>query len=195
MEDKERFLNICKNHIKRDGIDKLLNWLEKSDFYKAPASSRFHLSCPGGLLKHSLNVFDRLEQLYSGVKIPNIGSLSDGYSETIAIVSLFHDLCKVNFYKSGTRNVKNEETGQWEKVPSYEVEEKFSCGEHGAKSAYLVSQFMKLTPEEFTCISAHMGMYDRYPGDYSLNKAYEQFPLALLLHTADNLACVVDEKE
>lgn len=199
MQNKERFLDIAKNFIHRGGIDKLLAWLEKTDFYTAPASSRFHLACEGGLLEHSLNVYTRLYQLCNSVYVNDNrfcqGVVNDKEKEMIAIVSLFHDLCKVNMYKEGTRNVKNEETGKWEKVPTYNIEEKLCYGGHGAKSVFLIQQFMKLTTEEAVCIHNHMGMYDRTSGDYSLNKVYEQYPLALLLHTADNLACIVDEKE
>ena len=146
---KNKFIEIFKDNIKRPGADKLLEWLEKSDFFTAPASSRFHLCCEGGLLKHSLNVYNRLLEQ---AKLLNLQETP----ETLAIVSLLHDLCKVNYYKSSTRNVKNEITGVWEKVPCYTVDEKFKYGGHGSKSVFLIMNFMPLTPIEATAINCHM---------------------------------------
>lgn len=107
MEDKkERFLSIFNEVVHREGAEELLSWLSNSDFFTAPASTQYHGSHPGGLLEHSLNVYDCL------VEELNLSGFSEKYTqETIAIVSLLHDICKTNFYKKGTRNVK--ENGQW----------------------------------------------------------------------------------
>jgi hypothetical protein len=125
--------------------------------------------------------------------------------ETLAIVALFHDLCKIDFYKEYWKNVKvycengsKSDTGgkyEWESQQGYSVEEKFCFGYHGPKSMFILQMFMKLTPEEAVCVANHMGAYDRNSGDYTIGKAYEQYPLAFLLHTADCLASFVDEKE
>ena len=100
MTNKERFLSICERQIHREGLPALMAWLEKSDFYEAPASTRYHGNHPGGLLEHSLNVFDELNRLRSA--FPEV-PMSD---ETAAIISLFHDLCKVNMYQPEKRNRK-----------------------------------------------------------------------------------------
>lgn len=150
-EMKEEFLAIYRENVKRDGADALLKWLLESDFFEAPASTRFHGSHEGGLVMHSLNVYHSLCDL-----VEHAG-LQDVYSaESIAISALLHDVCKVNFYKKGTRNVKDEETGQWYKKDVYEIDEKFPCGEHADKSIIIVQNFIHLEPEEILAIRAHM---------------------------------------
>ena len=173
----ERFKTIYREHIKRPGADRLLEWLGTTDFFTAPASTRFHGAYPGGLCKHSLNVYHRL-------------SGTVGETESVAIVALLHDICKANFYKLTTRNVKNERTGQWEKVPYYTVEEQLPFG-HGEKSVYLIMQHMPLTEEEAVAIRYHMG---NYAEEKSTSAAFEKYPLALYLHQADEQATYIDEK-
>lgn len=179
---KNRFISICKSEIKRDGIDALLKWLESSDFYTAPASTKYHGAYAGGLLEHSLNVYDELHRLMKAY--PEIETTD----ETLAIISLFHDLCKVNFYKPDTRNVKI--NGVWQAVPCYSIEEKFVFGGHGSKSVFLCQNFIKLTPEEGTAINCHMSCWN---GDTKVGGSYEQYPLAWLLHVADESATFVLE--
>ena len=99
MTNKERFLEICHKEIKRDGLDKVLDWLEKSDFFEAPASTKFHGNYPGGLLEHSLNVYDCMKRVAKNYPEYPVTD------ESIAICALFHDVCKVNFYQKGYRNV------------------------------------------------------------------------------------------
>lgn len=182
---KNKFLEIYSK-IKRQGADKLLEWLEKSDFFTAPASSRFHGSYEGGLVEHSINVYNRLDKLVKAEGLP----VSE---ETIAIVALLHDICKANYYKVDFRNTKDE-NGQWVKVPYYTVDDQLPYG-HGEKSVYIISAFMKLTREESFAIRWHMGGFDSSVkgGDFSLSKAYETYPLALLVHLADMQATYLDE--
>ena len=161
-----------------------MDWLETTDFFVAPASSRYHLSQEGGLLEHSLNVYKRLLKMTEAMGVNT--SL-----ETMSIVALFHDFCKINLYKKGVKNVK--EDGKWVQKPCYEYHEQFPYGGHGAKSVYLIERFLKLTEEEAVCIHNHMGAYDRLPNDFSLSAAYKAYPLALLLHLADNIATCIDE--
>lgn len=178
---KDKFLDICKNTIKRDGIDDLLEWIEKSDFFVAPASTKYHGAYAGGLVEHSLNVYECLKGIVS--RYPEL-NISD---ETVAIVSLFHDICKANFYKVGTRNVKDEESSQWYKKEVYEIDEKFPIG-HGEKSCIIIQWFLKrLTTDELLAIRYHMGGFDVVVkgGDFSMSKAYEMSPLAPMLHLAD----------
>ena len=148
MDYREEFLQIWHQHVSRPGSEKLLDWLDnKTDFFSAPASTRFHGACDGGLCMHSLNVYHALHD----------GFFTEGESEeSYAICALLHDLCKANYYKKGTRNVKNDATGQWEKVPSYSVEDLFPYG-HGEKSVFLIERFMKLKVEEAVAIRWHMG--------------------------------------
>ena len=136
-ELKERFLSVYNNAVHRDGSDMLLRWLEDSDFFVAPASTKFHGCHEGGLLQHSLNVYDCLKR-----GLENAGLQNSYPAETVAVVSLLHGICKVNFYKKGFRNVKDEETGQWYKKEVYEIDEKFPCGEHADKSVILIQNFI-----------------------------------------------------
>ena len=178
-----KFLELFKQHIKREGAEALLDWLNKSDFFQAPASTKYHGCHAGGLVEHSVHVYNRLKLLVENCW-PNDNPPSD---ETIAIVSLLHDLCKVNFYSVEMRNRKNE-NGQWEQYPFYIIDDKLPYG-HGEKSVYILSGFMKLTREEAFAIRFHMGDYS----DQNTCKAFRMFPLALLLHQADEQASSFDE--
>lgn len=189
MNAKEEFLNAY-SLIQRPGADKLLAWMETTDFFTAPASTRFHGDHEGGLLEHSLNVYIRLQaDVYAdGVEVAGPG--------TISVCALLHDLCKANFYKVSQRNVKNEETGKWEKQPFYQVEDQFPYG-HGEKSVFLIERFMRLKPVEAVAIRWHMGGFDDSArgGSYAVSGAYEKYPLALLLHIADLKATYLDERK
>lgn len=190
---KEKFIEIYKNNIKREGGEKLLEWLEKTDFFIAPSSTKFHGNYEGGLVEHSINVYNCLKMLVDDYKkqFPDF-EISE---ETIAITSLLHDLCKTNYYVKGYRNVKNEETGQWEKKVIYNIEDKLCMG-HGEGSVYMIQAFMKLTREEALAIRWHMSGYDSAVkgGDFSLNGAKEQSPLVTLLSLADIWASSFLEK-
>ena len=186
MTNKERFIEIYKNNIKREGADKLLEYLlsPSSDFFLAPASARFHSSYEGGLLDHSLNVYDCLvEYLNSPAAKENFGfSYSD---ESIAIVSLLHDLCKIGVYKKGFRNVKDEK-GTWQRVDTFEYDDQLPYG-HGEKSVYMISPYMMLKREEAFAIRYHMG-YSSTEDQRNVSAAFEMFPLAFALHVADSEA-------
>lgn len=183
MDNKERFLSLCSN-IKRDGIEGLIEWINSSDFFDAPASTRFHGSYSGGLCEHSLNVYDEMRRLLSAY--PDI-EVSD---ETVIITTLFHDLCKVNFYSTEKRNRKNE-SGRWESYDAYTINPKLNYGGHGSKSVFIIQQFIKLTVEEAVAINCHMSAFQ---GDVNeVSKAYEQFPYAWLVSIADQSASFIIE--
>lgn len=181
---KEKFIEIYKNKIKREGSQNLLEWLEKTDFFIAPSSTKFHGNYEGGLVEHSVNVYNCLKMLVNEYKkqFPDY-EISD---ETIAISALLHDLCKTNFYVKGFRNVKNEETGQWEKKEIYTINDKLCMG-HGEGSVYMIQAFMKLNRDEALAIRWHMNGFDNAVkgGDFSMNSAKEQTPLVTLLQIAD----------
>ena len=181
---REEFMKIYDANIKREGRDKLLDWLNKSDFFTAPASSRYHGNYPAGLLAHSLNVYHCL------IDQVKLAGLSEKYSdETLALVALMHDICKVHLYKKGFRNVKNDD-GQWYKKEVYEYDELFPCG-HGEKSVIILQRFMELQTDEIWAIRAHMGGFDtsqRVVGDI-----FERSKLAVLLHIADMYATYMIE--
>lgn len=188
---KSDVIGILKT-VERTGIDNLLKWLEnETDFFKAPASTRFHGSYEGGLLKHSYNVYQCLSSLECTKEFKNFKFNSD----SIVIVSLLHDVCKTNFYKVSMRNTKDE-TGAWIKVPFYEIEDTEPYG-HGEKSVMLIEKHIDLTDEERYAIRWHMGGFDESVkgGSYAIGKAYEKYPLALALHIADMMATYILENE
>lgn len=182
MSDKEKFIEIYKANITREGSDKLLEFLEKSDFFTAPASTRFHGAYEGGLLRHSLNVYECLTAYLARERVKNEYKLSVS-DETAAIVALLHDLCKVNFYSVAYRNSKNDQTGQWEKVPFYTIKDTLPYG-HGEKSVYMISGFMRLNRDEAMAIRWHMG-FSGIEDKNTIGQALEQFPLAFALSVAD----------
>ena len=187
---KAEFIDIFSTYIKRDGADKLLEYLSTNDFFTAPASARFHLAEEGGLCQHSLNVYKRLRNLVRqeyGNDFANFVS-----EETIAICGLLHDVCKVNYYVTDYRNVK--EGYDWVKKPFYKVDEKFPYG-HGEKSVFIISQYIKLDVQEAMAINWHMGGFDERVkgGSYALSEAYSKYKLALLMHVADLTASYIDE--
>lgn len=185
MTHRERFKELYFSLIKREGADKLYDYLTSTgDFLTAPASTRFHLSYEGGLLEHSLNVYDCLNDYLNRARVKETYGME--YSpETIAIVSLLHDVCKVGCYKKGSRNVKNA-NGVWESVPTYEFEDKLPYG-HGEKSVYIISGYMKLTREEAFAIRYHMG-FSGTDDVRNVSSAFEMFPLAYALSVADSEA-------
>ncbi|MBR1863273.1 MAG: hydrolase [Ruminococcus sp.] len=183
-DNKERFIGIYQKYITRPGAEKLLNYLmsDNSDFFKAPASTRYHCSFEGGLCEHSLNVYDCLKGYLERERAVNDYGLSYP-EESIAVVALLHDVCKVNLYRVSYRNRKSEETGQWEKVPYYEVHDTLPYG-HGEKSVYIVSSYMRLTREEAMAIRWHMG-FSGEENENTIGKALSMYPLALAVHIAD----------
>jgi len=191
MNSKEKFIELVKNNISRDGIDKLMEWLEKTDFFSAPASSKFHNNIEGGLCEHCINTYNRFIKLLSQ-------EYGENWTDTISlesatIIALFHDLCKVDYYKIDYRNVKV--NNEWIQKPYFSVEDNLPYG-HGEKSVYIVNGFLRLTREEAMAINWHMGGYDARVkgGSYSIADAFYKFPTSLLFHIADLEATYLDEK-
>ena len=167
---KEEFIELLKQ-TNREGMENLIEFLKnKTDFFEAPASTRFHGSFKGGLLEHSMKVYEILKQ-------------KAGDSESVRIIALLHDICKTNFYKVDYRNAKNEQ-GVWEKVPYYTIEDTIPYG-HGEKSVMMISEFIKLTPEERYAIRWHMGFTEPKELYTTIGQAYKKYPSALLTHEAD----------
>jgi hypothetical protein len=182
MTDKERFIQIYKDKITRDGSTELLAYLcsESCDFFTAPASTRYHGAEVGGLCRHSLNVYDCLVDIMNRKRMKDVYGIH--YSdESIAIAALLHDLCKINFYRVDSRNVKV--NGQWVTKPYYTIEDTLPYG-HGEKSVYIASGFMRLTRDEAFAIRYHMG-FSGPEDNGTVGKALEMFPLAFALSVAD----------
>lgn len=186
--NKEEFLRIARENIKREGLEGLLGFLESTDFFTAPCSTRFHLAERGGLCQHSINVYDRLLRL----AVDEYGEENINL-ETITICALFHDVCKCCYYKETTRNVKK--NGEWVQEPYYTVEDSLPYG-HGEKSVYIINGYMRLTREEAIAINWHMGGFDaRAQGSSNTySEAYSKYPLAVFMHMADVMATYIDEQ-
>ena len=174
---KEQFLELLKQ-VKREGIEELIEFIEKTDFFKAPASTRFHGDYEGGLVEHSMKVYEILVE-----KVKNSPIQLNISEDTIKIVALLHDICKANFYKIDYRNAKNA-LGVWEKVPYYTIEDTIPYG-HGEKSVMMITEYIKLTPEEKYAIRWHMGYTEPKELYNTIGAAYKKYPLALLMHEAD----------
>lgn len=181
--NQDRFMDLLAD-IHRVNIDSLEDYLrDETDFYEAPASTRFHGAYGGGLVEHSLAVYDNLRGLYGIYK----DAITPIPFESLIIAGLLHDVCKANFYKSGTRNVKDA-NGIWQTVQTYIIDDQLPLG-HGEKSVIILQQFINLTPDEIYAIRWHMGGFDdagrSYAGGQSLSAAMSKCPLLVLLHMAD----------
>lgn len=192
IDYKQEFIRIFEENIKREGAAKLLDWLKKSDFFYAPASTRFHSAHLGGLCEHSVKTYYRFLQ---NLEMEYAEEMEEKISmESAAVIALLHDVCKVNCYKTEYRNVKID--GNWEQRPYYTVEDALPYG-HGEKSVYIISGFMRLTREEAMSINWHMGGFDQrvLGGSYSLGSAFYSYPVALLFHISDVQATYLDERQ
>lgn len=183
MTKREEFIAVYQENIQRRGADRLLEWLDSdaSDFFTAPSSTRFHGAYEGGLVEHSLNVYECLKDYLNRPRTKELYGM-DYTPETIAVTALLHDICKVGFYAVDYRNAKNEQ-GVWEKVPYYTVRDTLPYG-HGEKSVYMIQSFMRLTRDEAFAIRYHMG-FSGNEDKNSVGRAMEMFPLALAVNVAD----------
>ena len=204
--NKEEFEALARKYIKRDGLEKLLAWLDSTDFYSAPASTQYHLSVEGGLCQHSLNVFHTMVKLanlrydkeesddnvYNGESTEVDGAFN---IENIALVALFHDICKANCYVRDFKNVKV--NGTWEQQEYWKWDEQFIYG-HGTKSVYIIQQYMRLYIDEAQAIRFHMGgredqLAQTYERQYA--QVFEKSPFAVLLYLADSYSTFLLEGE
>lgn len=181
----ERFVALL-GQVERPGMDNLLSYLSnETDFFTAPASATYHGAYEGGLLDHSLAVYDNL------VVLANTFFASYD-NQSLIVCALLHDVCKANFYRRGYRNKKNENTGQWEKVEVYEIDDKLPLG-HGEKSVMVLQRYIQLTIDEMMAIRWHMGGFDDsargYAGAQCLSNAMRNHPLLVALHMADMATC------
>ena len=195
MTNVKRFKKIVTENIERDGIENLMEWLEhETDFFTAPASTRYHGSYEGGLVEHSLNVYDRL--VWEMENTVGAGWQEIYSPESIAIIALFHDLCKIDRYVI-TEKWRKDENGDWEAYEAYEYnKEKAEMG-HGAQSVFYLQKFIQLTEFEAQAIFWHMGAYDLspYASLAACSETFKWNPLAFLTHRADMAATYVTENE
>lgn len=199
-ENIEKFEKLL-NTVRRDGVEKLLYYIQKNtDFYKAPASTKFHLACAGGLLQHSLNVYECLIAKRESSVWKDV--LKDIPDESLIIIALLHDLCKANFYTKGTKNQKTYDPKKvaaaeawqrkhdaqgdfiWETVKTYQVDDQLPLG-HGEKSVMLIQCYIRLTMQEVMAIRWHMGFSEAKENWNMLGSAMEKYPIVLAIHEAD----------
>lgn len=199
VENVQAFETLLSK-VSRVGINDLIEYIRNSDFYKAPASTRYHLSVEGGLLQHSLNVYRALKGILKDTGNGSYSYLCDGIEvaslseENLIIISLLHDICKVNSYAVEKRNRKNDE-GVWEEYDFYITDEKFPYG-HGEKSVLIISNFIKLSDIEQMSIRWHMGFPDEFAGKMAYGSAVEKYPVIIAVNTADMLASrIMESKE
>lgn len=200
-KNKQEFIRICKKNIKRDGLDKILSYLEKSDFYTAPCSSAFHLNEKGGLCQHSINVFKTACKIFADIYLTAMQNENAPFKEeitmeSIAIASLFHDICKTKIYHQ-TERWKKDANNKWMSYPGYEIKDDFPFG-HGEKSCLMLSWYMRLKVEEMLAIRWHMGMFDIAENGssqrYAFYAATDKTPLVSIIIAADFLASHLLEK-
>jgi len=201
--NKETFCTFLRQ-IRRDGarIDDLIKKLENSDFFYAPASTKYHNCIRGGLCDHSLNVYYNLRSLVKNKHLED--KISE---ESILICGLLHDMSKMNIYEESVRNKKvysaygkkYDELGNfdWVSEKSYQmkdIKDRFVYGNHEETSEYMVRTYIPLKLEESVAILTHHGSlsHDCVPIE-SVSQKYEKYPLACLLHIADMISTYVDE--
>lgn len=187
---RNRYREIWQT-VQRPGVEEFLKWLDGTDFFKAPCSTKHHLAKEGGLVEHSLNVYDCLEDISAYASARHGIEVAE---DTIAICALGHDICKADFYGQEMRNVK--EDGRWIQKPFYTVKDKLPYG-HGEKSVLLLQRFIKLKTEEVMAVRWHMAGWTPGITDYSISQAFSEaasrFPLVILLHMADMEATYLKE--
>ena len=187
---RDKFLKIFDSQIgEREGKEELREWLlcDDCDFFIAPASTKYHGNYDGGLCEHSIDVYEmavRLEALYreelrKRYLVLNRPYDREQFMESLTIASLFHDLCKANFYKVRTAV----------RSTSYVVDEQLPFGGHGSKSVYVLSKYLKdIKDEEAIAINCHMGFSRANDSTVSIGESFHFSPLAWIVHVADESA-------
>lgn len=195
IDYKAKFIEELKSS-KRDGIDKVIEGLEKLGFFDAPASSKHHLAEKGGLVRHSLNVYVQALTI-ANAQIELKPELAERLAlESIAIAALLHDVCKAEIYKSEIKHRKNPD-GKWEDYMGYTADYSHCPMGHGEKSVIrLLRMGLNLTNDEILAIRWHMGgwdLVDSFEAKGNFSAACEKCPLLSVLIAADELATRIME--
>ncbi len=190
QQAEQAWKNLYRQYVAdRPGAEAFLQWLKSTDFFVAPASTKFHGAYPGGLAQHSVAVSQAIVKVMQETidgPAAERGSLTGKLLDRAVFVALLHDVCKANYYRESTRRVKDE-NNKWQDVRSYCVDDALPLG-HGEKSLYLVSKYFELTDAEAAAIRWHMGAFCDHERYKEMSQAFEKYPLALLLHQADMIA-------
>lgn len=195
-----RFVELVESiEIPGANIPGLLEFLQNTDFFVAPASTKYHGSIRGGLVLHSLEVYDNLLKLVETFKDDEHPAIDPN---SLKVAALFHDLSKMNYYKLSSRNEKEYKADgkqvdalgrfNWNSIIEYktiEADSRFVCVDHDVNSAFLINQFIPLTQEEFAAIANHSGGMTNKFSNADLNTIFKVYPLALFLHLSDMYSC------
>lgn len=194
QQNHDRFIELLRS-TKRDGIEYVIEDLEDYGFFDAPASCQGHGSFAGGLLEHSLNVYDSAIDIRANMIKQRPDLEASMPIDSIIIASLLHDVCKMDLYQLARRKRRNE-IGVYEEYEQYEVhEERFPIG-HGEKSVIiLLRSGLEMTDDEMTAIRWHMGPWNLSRDDEKFYRhSHKRSPLPAIIHTADTLASAILER-
>ena len=189
-ENKFKDIVCSINRLNDDDVARILDCLDKSDFFIAPASTKYHNTYEGGLCEHSLSVYDNLIKLYETFKF----ELDEDDLDSLKVVSLFHDIGKVNFYVKEVKHkkvVNQDGSFRWEDYIGYsykDIDNRFFVGNHEETCAYIVSTLMPLRASEYSAILNHHGGLDWSSTKQGPTDVYCKYPLAMFLHFADTAA-------
>lgn len=193
-ENKAKIFNLLKS-TKRKGIDNVISELDKSDFYIAPASSKFHGNYDGGLAEHSLNVYIQamyIKKVQQKIRPDIINNINDN---SIILCSILHDICKIGYYKK-VKKWRKDPNNKWEEYETYDSDSKSMPLGHGEKSVIMLLKWgLELTEEEMLAIRWHMGAFDK-PGYYASEQNFNEsskIPLVSIISCSDMLATKITE--
>lgn len=166
-------------------VNAIIKWLHETDFYQSPASTQYHESYLGGLLVHTLNVYN------NAIELHKVNKFNEAPIDSISLVALVHDWCKIGSYESYNRNVKNDETGKWEQMLSFRTKPTNIPLGHGVTSMFLASKFFRLSAEECAAIRWHMNHWNVADNEINdLQRANENYRLVHYIQFADQLSIV-----
>lgn len=196
-ENKEEFVKLLKS-TGREGVDDVIEGLERLGFFSAPASAGHHLNVEGGLVQHSLNTCKAAFAIWEGMKALEPSLDTEVKKESIIISALLHDVCKADIYKRSVKKRKNK-LGQWEDCEGYKVSYKdFPMG-HGEKSLVVILlSGLELYDDEMLAIRWHMGAWGLNQNSFedvrNYDTAQKEYPLVAIIHAADVMAANVMER-
>ena len=196
-ENKEEFVKLLKS-TGREGVDDVIEELERLGFFSAPASAGHHLNVEGGLVQHSLNTCKAAFAIWEGMKALEPSLDTEVKKESIIISALLHDVCKADIYKRRVKKRKNK-LGQWEDCEGYKVSYKdFPMG-HGEKSLVVILlSGLELYDDEMLAIRWHMGAWGLNQNSFedvrNYDTAQKEYPLVAIIHAADVMAANVMER-
>lgn len=196
-KNKETFIELLRS-TNREGVEGMIEDLEKMGFFSAPASAGHHLNVEGGLVQHSLNTCRAALMVWEGMKKLEPSLEGEVKRDSVIIASLLHDICKSDIYVRTVKKRKNS-IGIWEDVEGYKVTYKSFPMGHGEKSLVLaLYSGMELTDAEMLAIRWHMGAWGVNMSSFEDIRNYDAsrtlYPLVTITQTADGLAAAILER-